>query len=97
MASDSAVRAGTCAMRSPAILDWLAADEAPEVGVESRFFCSGEKRLRVLDGGRDFQPVAHDPGVAEQSLYVTRAVAGDLLRAKAIKSLSVVLRAFSKW
>src|SRR5436190_14412734 len=51
---------------SPAILDWLATDEAPQVSVETpKLVSHGEKHLCVLDRGRNFQSIPHDPGVAE--------------------------------
>src|SRR5882762_3487074 len=82
MASDSSSR-GHFRQCLPSVLDWLAADEAPQVNVEAaELFSHGEKHLRILDGGRDLQTVAHDPGVAEQALHIARAVARDLFRAK---------------
>ena len=88
MASDSAVRAGTSAMRAPAILVWFAADETPQISVEtSELFAHSEERLCVLDRGRDFQSVAHDAGIAEQPFHIARAVTCDLLRAKSIERL----------
>ena len=52
--------------RSPAILDRLAANETPEVNIErSAFFAHGDERFRILDRGRDLQPVAHNAFVAE--------------------------------
>ena len=75
----------------PTILDWRAADEAPEVSVEAvELFSHRAKHLRVLDCGRDLQPVPYDPGVAEQPLHFARAVAGDLFRAESIERLPIV-------
>src|SRR6266480_5795105 len=66
---------------TPTILDWLAADEAPQVLVEAfYFFTQPEERLRILDSRSDLQSVSHDPGVAEQPPHFARAIAGDLLR-----------------
>ena len=49
-----------------AILDRLATNETPEVSVErSAFFAHGDERFRILDRGRDLQPVAHNAFVAE--------------------------------
>src|SRR5579884_571317 len=49
----------------PAILDRLAANETPEISVEtSEFFLHREERLRVFDGGCDLQPVPHDSLIA---------------------------------
>jgi hypothetical protein len=76
----------------PTILDWRAADEAPEISIEtSEFFLHLEEPFRVLDCRCDFQSVPHDPIVAEQPLNVALAVAGDLVRAKSIERFSVVL------
>ena len=50
----------------PAILDWLPIDEAPKVSVETpEPLLHSEKIFCVLDRGRDFQSVPHNPGVAE--------------------------------
>ena len=50
----------------PAILDWLPADEAPEVSVEtSKLLTHRQKRLCVLNRGCDLQPVSYDSGVSE--------------------------------
>ena len=38
---------------------------------DSRFACDG-KHFRILDGGRDFQPVAHNPGVSESRCCTSR-------------------------
>ena len=77
---------------APTILDWRAADEAPEISVEtSEFLSNGEEILRVLDCGCDFQAIPHDPIVAEQPLNVALAIARDLFRAKSIERYSLVL------
>src|SRR6266567_3046634 len=75
----------------PAILDWLADDEAPQVLVEAfHFFTQREERLRILDSGSDLQSVSHDPGVPKQPLHIACAVAGDLLRAESIECVPIV-------
>src|SRR5204863_9742127 len=80
---------------SPTILDWVAADEAPEISVESsELFSHLEESFRVLDCGRDFQSVPYDPIVAEQPLHIALAVARDFSRAKSIEGFSVVLAFF---
>src|SRR6266481_580661 len=77
---------------APTILDWRAADEGPEISVESsEFFSHLEEPFRVLDCGCDFQSVPHDPIVAEQPLNVALAVASDLVRAKSIERFLVVV------
>ena len=49
----------------PAILNWLAANEAPEIKVErSEFLLHSEKALRVCDCRCDFQSVPHDSIIA---------------------------------
>src|SRR5205814_4693359 len=71
---------------APAILDWLAADKTPEVRVKTpELFTHGKRHPRVLNGSSNLQSVSHDPGVAKQPLDITRAVAGDLLRAESIE------------
>src|SRR4030095_768257 len=76
----------------PPILNWIAANKTPKISVEaSEFFFDVEKPLRVLDRVGDFQPVSHDAIVAEQSLHVSFAVAGDFLRSKSIERFSVVV------
>lgn len=75
---------------APTILFRLAADEAPEVGVEGRFFLEPEKNFRILNRGSDLQAVAHDSGVAEQPPHFARAVTSDLLGAKAIERLAII-------
>jgi len=77
---------------TPTILDWLAADEAPEVSVEAfHFFEQREKRFCVRDRGCDLQSVSYDSGVAEQPLHFARAIAGDLFRAESIERFPIVL------
>ncbi len=79
----------------PTILLWLAADKTPEVSVEAaKLFPDREKRFRILDRRRNFQPVAHDAGVAEQTFHIARAVARDLFRAKTVERLAIVLPFF---
>ena len=82
---------GNVGHASPAILDRFAADETPEVSVESpEFFAHSEEPLRVLDGGRNLQSVPHNPGVAKQPPHIARAVTCDFLRTKSIERLPVV-------
>ena len=76
----------------PPILNWIAANKTPKISVEaSELFFDVEKPFRVLDRSGDFQPVSHDAIVAEQSLHVSFAVAGDFLRSKSIERFSVVV------
>ena len=76
----------------PPILNWIAAKQTPKISVEaSEFFFDVEKPFRVLDRSGDFQPVSHDAIVAEQSLDLSLAIAGNLFRAKSIERFSVVL------
>ena len=83
---------GYVSQASPTILDWLAANERPDIGVEtSEFFSHLEKSFRVLDRSRNFQPVAHDPIVVKKPLYVSYAIAGDLFRLKTNERFPVVL------
>src|SRR4051812_18362456 len=80
---------------SPTILYWVAANKPPEIRVEtSEFFFNREKTLRVLNRSCDFQPVPHDRVVAEQTLHIAPAVAGDLFRTKSVECFSVVLALF---
>ena len=79
MASDSAVRAGTCE-GAPSILDRSAADEAPEVSVKASLLLHPEQGFRVLDGRGDLETVAHDAGSGKQPGDLARAVTGDLSR-----------------
>src|SRR4029077_6589944 len=77
---------------SPTILYRVAANEAPEISVEtSEFLSNGEEVFRVLDCSCDFQAIPHDSIVAEQPQNVALAVARDLFRAKSIELFSVVL------
>jgi hypothetical protein len=86
---------GYVSQSSPTILDWFAVDKPPKISIEtSEFFSHLEKSLRVLDCSRDFQSVPHDAIVAEQSLDVSLAIAGNLFRAKSIERFSVVLALF---
>src|SRR5882724_10301641 len=83
---------GYVSQRAPTILDRLAANESPEISVESsEFFSHLKEPFRVLDCSCDFQSVPHDPIVAEQPLNVALVIARDLVRAKSIERLSVVL------
>src|SRR5580700_694013 len=76
----------------PAILFWFASDKTPQVSVETpQLFPHREKRLRVLDRGRNLQSIPYDPSVAEQSFHIARAVMGDLLRAESIERFPIVL------
>src|SRR5438094_4448509 len=81
--------------RAPTILDWLPADKAPQISVETpEFFSYGEKYFRVLDCGHDLQAVAYDSPVAQQPFNIAPIVAGDVLRAISGERLSIVLPFF---
>ena len=50
----------------PEILEWRAADELPQVVIEtSELFLHFEKGLRVGHGGGDFEAIADDAGVLQ--------------------------------
>src|SRR5258705_87476 len=54
----------------PSVSDRLAADELPEIRVETaEFFLHSEEGFRVLDRRVDLEPVADDAGVSEKRLY----------------------------
>lgn len=58
-------------------------DEAPKVAIEgAEFLLPAEERLRVADGGGDFQAVADDAGVGEEG--------GDFAGIEAIERAPVV-------
>src|SRR6476620_12210524 len=74
---------------SPTILYRVAANEPPEIRVEtSEFFSNREEVFRVLDCSCDFQAVTHDSIVTEQPLNVALVVACDFFRAKSIERFS---------
>jgi hypothetical protein len=70
----------------------LAADKTPKITVKAPELLSNRERcFRILDSRSNLKPVSHDPGVGEEAFYIARTVASDFLRAKSIKSLSIVL------
>src|ERR1043166_5689466 len=70
---------------APPVLKRFAADETPEISIEtSELFSHFKKCLRVLDRGRDLEAVADDSLVAEQSFHLTRSVARDFLDRKSV-------------
>src|SRR5258706_3869916 len=72
--------------------DRLAADEAPEVGVEAaELLLHGEKGFRVADGALDFQPIADDPRILQQYPFPARIETRDLSRIESRERLPVVL------
>jgi len=86
---------GACrklARRRPMVLLRAAAYELPHVTVErAEFPLHGEKRGRVGNCGRDLQPVAHNPSVAQKRPHFTLVVARDLRRIEPIERPPVIL------
>src|SRR3954468_13363340 len=75
---------------APAVDDWLAADEAPDVRIEAdELALHGEKRLGVADGRVDLQPVAHDALVLHQLAQRRRREARYLRRVEAGKGAAI--------
>ena len=63
---------GDSAAGGSMVLEWLAVDKAPDVGVKtSEFLFHGEERLGILNGRGDLQSVAHDTGIREQRFDFT--------------------------
>src|SRR5204863_216151 len=78
--------------RAPGILHRFAANELPKISVEgSEFLLHPEKRLRVLDRGRDFQPVADDARIGKELFYLVTIVARHTVRVEIVKDLAVML------
>src|ERR1051326_3421491 len=62
----------------PGVLDWLAADEGPEVSVEgAELLLDGKEGFGVLNGGGDFKPVAHNTRGGEGRLGLSGIVFWD--------------------
>jgi hypothetical protein len=69
-----------------------AADELPDIGIEAaKLLHHREKGLRVADGRRNLQPVAHDAGVAEQRVYFALTIARDNGRIEIVEYFAVAL------
>src|SRR5947207_13949194 len=63
---------------SPTTLFRLATDKTPEVSAEAaKLFPHREKRYRILDRRRHFQPLPHDPTVAEHPIHLSGADPSD--------------------
>jgi len=75
-----------------AIDDGGAAHQSPQIGVErSELLGRHEDGVRVVDGRRHLQPVAHYAGVAEQPRDVGVRVSGDALDVEVVEGAAVVL------
>src|ERR1700689_415718 len=75
-----------------AILPRLAADELPDVAIEStELFLHCEERLRVLHGGANLEPVPYDAIVGEQARNSGLVVAGHFARIESIERGPVCL------
>ena len=91
-ASDSGVDAGIFAKGLPAILPWSTVDELPAILVEaSEFSLHQQKRLSVLDGGRDFHPVPDDSRIDSQFVDSRLRIPRDLLRIELAKCAAIAL------
>jgi hypothetical protein len=67
------------------------ADELPDVGVEAaKFSLEPEERLRIVDDGFDFAPVADDAWVAQKGLEFLPVVGGDRLGVEVIEGRAIV-------
>ena len=76
---------------SPAILLGLSADKTPEISVEAaKLFLDDAKRFRILNRGRDLQPVSHDPGVIQEPFDIACAIARNFFRAKVVERFSII-------
>ena len=74
----------------PSVLFGLAADEAPDVGVEgAEFFLNFQEGAGVTDGGVDFEAVADDSGVAKQFANLLFVVARHFLRVESVKHFAI--------
>src|SRR5208282_4134401 len=77
--------------RLPGIPAGLSTDEAPDVGVKAaEFLLHSEKGLRVLDGGGELEPVAHDAGVGKERPDFTGVVTRDLPGIEVVEGTAVV-------
>ena len=72
VAAGKSAHAGHIVLVGPEIV------ELPQETVEALAFFDRQIGLRVADGRFDLAAVAHDPGVAQQSLDISLAIARDL-------------------
>ena len=60
--------------RAPAVGPRPTVHERPEVGIEAAALpLDGERGPGVPDGGRDLQPIAHDAGIGQMSVWILRS------------------------
>ena len=90
-ASDSGAGGRHLPCSRDAVLDRLAADEAPQVPGEVRLLLKVQKRLGIADRGLDLQPIAHDAGIFHQPRDVALAEARDALGIEAGECRAIAL------
>ena len=92
MALETGVSAGTVLkLRVPVDLR-APVEEAPQERRQGCVRCCElQQRARVVDGGLDLEPVAHDAGIGHQAGDVLGAVAGDALGVEAVEGAAEIL------
>ena len=68
-----------------------AVEEAPQEAGKARALLQLQQRPRIVDGGLDLEPVAHDAGIGHQAGDVLGAVAGDARRLEVVEGAAEVL------
>ncbi len=92
IASDSAVRAGTCLNDFGELIRGLPSDELPDVAVEAaELLLHAEKRLRIFDGGSDLQPVANDSRIRQELFGSCGVVLRDAFGIEAVEGETVIV------
>src|SRR5438094_2064815 len=76
----------------PRVLSRIAAHEPPDVFVEAAAsLLDTQECFGVLNRRGDFEPVANNARVGEESLYFSRVVTSDLLRVEIVEDPAVML------
>jgi hypothetical protein len=70
----------------PAVLHWPSVDELPNISVEAAaFLLDGEEGAGILDGRANFEQVANDRIICQQSCNISLVVSGYFARIEALE------------
>jgi hypothetical protein len=77
--------------RIPVVFQRLAHDKLPYIFIETaKFLLNGKKGSGILNGRLDFKSIPNNSRIGYQLLYFAGIIAGNFMRVKIIKELSVV-------
>src|SRR5438445_404329 len=79
----------------PGVVDWFAADELPDVSIETaKFFLDRQKSVRVLDCRSDFQAVSNYARISQKFLDFASVILCNLVRIKVVEGATEIRSLF---